>query len=62
MPDLNLTLYYCVSWCTHISHNGAKSVSGNRSCYRKTHSTDNVHTKADATIMLFWATWYQVRE
>ena len=59
MPDLKLTLYYCVSWCTHISHN---SVNGNRSCYRKTRSTDNVHTEADANvianIVLFCATWY----
>ena len=56
MPDPKLTLYYyCVSWCTHISHNtgSVKSVSGNRSCYWKTHSTDIVHTKADANIICY---------
>ena len=35
-----------------------ESVSGNRSCYRETHSTDDVHTKADANIMLLCAIRY----
>ena len=64
---ITLSYYYsCVSWCTHIYSKyiitvSVKSVinSGNRSCYRKTYSTDNVHTnKADANTMSLCATWY----
>ena len=32
--------------------------SGNRRCYRKTRSADDVHTKANASIMLLCAAWY----
>ena len=27
MPDLKLTLYYCVSWCTRIYHTAMLTVS-----------------------------------
>ena len=40
----------CISW-----HRRVKSVSGNRSCHRKTRLTDNVHSIADANIMLLCA-------
>ena len=63
MPGLKLTLYYCVSWCTHIYIYyiyivTVLRVSGNRSWHRKTRSTDNIHTKSDVNIMLLCATWY----
>ena len=57
MPDLKSTLYYCVSWCTHLM-TLLESVSGNRTCDRTTRSTDNVHPKADANIVLLCATWH----
>ena len=28
MPDQKLTLYYCVSWCTHISSNSVRMLAG----------------------------------
>ena len=59
MPDLKLTLYYCaVGAPIRLIKQQCYSVSGNRSRYRKTHSTDNVHTKGGANITLLCATWY----
>ena len=35
-----------------VTQSVLESVIGNRSCYRKTRSADNIHTKANANIML----------
>ena len=58
MPDLTLTLYYCVSWCTHISHNTVLRVLAGIVVAIVRHSTEKVHTKSDANITLFCATLY----
>ena len=62
MPYVKLTLCYCcVSWCVHISQNTLLRVLAGivvaivRHIRRITYL---VHTKADANIMLFCATWY----
>ena len=42
----------------HLITQQCYDVSGNLTCYPETRSTDNMHTKADASIMLLCATWY----
>ena len=55
MPDLKLTLYYSVGAPVYLT-TLLEGVNGNRTCSRKTRSTDNVHTKADGNITLLCAT------